>query len=232
MADHLTEEEQIESIKRWIKENGMSILLPAVVAVALYGGWEFWKDLKDKRAMNASDQYSLIVDALSTTGGEAASAEKVSEAKTAATSVVNEFDGTMYADMSQLILARIDVDAGDLEQAKTRLQSVIDSGVHEASVSLAKARLAKVKIALKEYDSALSIVSEPQGESYKALYAEIRGDVYQAKGDDGAAHTAYQEALVNLMPSQGSHRGILQLKIDATKDASVETASASVEEAP
>ena len=36
MAQHLTEEEQIEALKRWWKENWLSIVLPIVVAVVGY----------------------------------------------------------------------------------------------------------------------------------------------------------------------------------------------------
>lgn len=220
MADHLTEEEQIETIKRWIKENGMSIVVPVIVFVLGYGGWEFWKDSKEKNAQEASAQYALIVDALESNNGEDPNTDQIAKAKTAAEQVVKNYGSSMYADMSQLIIARINVDAGELEQAQSRLQAVVNSGVHEASMKLAKARLAKVKVALKQYDTALSLVETPQDEAFKALYAEVRGDVFLAKGDESAANTAYQEALVNLLPKQNARRGIIQLKIDSTDQTS------------
>ena len=43
MAEHLSDEEQLESFKRWFKENGLSTIVVVVLAAGGYFGWEFWK---------------------------------------------------------------------------------------------------------------------------------------------------------------------------------------------
>ena len=217
MADHITEEEQVESIKRWIKENGMSIVVPVVLSIVAYGGWEFWKDLKVKNAKKAADRYSVVVDSLSQQGTESPTEIDLTRAKAAANEIVGDFGGTMYADMSQLILARLYVDEGELEKAKSSLQAVVSNGVHPSSVSLAKARLAKVELSLKNFDSALPLVSSPEEPAYKAIYAEIRGDIHLAQGNMDLASSAYEEALVNLLPQQGGRRALIELKVGSTK---------------
>ena len=40
MAEHLTDEQQFESLKQWWKENGMQLVLLVVLAV---GGWYAWQ---------------------------------------------------------------------------------------------------------------------------------------------------------------------------------------------
>ena len=43
MADHLSEEEQIEAFKRWWAENGLQTLLSIVLVVGGYFGWQGWQ---------------------------------------------------------------------------------------------------------------------------------------------------------------------------------------------
>ena len=44
MADHITEEEQIEALKRWWDENGKQVVLAIVLTVGGYFGWQAWTD--------------------------------------------------------------------------------------------------------------------------------------------------------------------------------------------
>ena len=51
MADHITEEEQIEALKRWWDENGKQVVLAIVLTVGGYFGWQAYgpTTLKSKR---------------------------------------------------------------------------------------------------------------------------------------------------------------------------------------
>ena len=42
MAEDITEEEQIEALKRWCAENGMQTVLAVVLVTGGYFGWQFW----------------------------------------------------------------------------------------------------------------------------------------------------------------------------------------------
>jgi predicted negative regulator of RcsB-dependent stress response len=44
VADHITEEEQIEALKRWWEENGKQTLLGIALIVGGYFGWQAWTD--------------------------------------------------------------------------------------------------------------------------------------------------------------------------------------------
>ncbi len=44
MAEHLSEEEQLEALKRWLSENGTSTVVGVVLAISGYLGWGFWQD--------------------------------------------------------------------------------------------------------------------------------------------------------------------------------------------
>lgn len=216
MADHLTEEEQIEAIKAWFKENWVAIVLPITLVLVGYIGWNISKSLKFERATQGSEQYQALVDVLENKTGQELSEDAKTQARVLATQLIEEFDGTLYADMSNLMLAKLDVDAKKIDEAKTRLQAVIKSPSSEAALNLAQARLAKLELQSGNYDKALNLVGATSTDAYKALFAEIRGDIYAAQNNKSAANTAYKDALINLTAQQKSRQGLLQLKIDST----------------
>ncbi|WP_086931164.1 YfgM family protein [Agarilytica rhodophyticola] len=216
MADHLTEEEQIIALKNWWNEYWKSVVIPIVVVVVGYFGWSTWQDQKQQKASLGGAKYLDLVKVMEVQPGGQLTEQQRSNAKLIATELVDDYAGTLYADQANLILARFAVDAKDLNGAQAFLQRVVDNGANNAIKDLATTRLARVKIANKEYDAALALVntSVSKEAGYKSLFAEVRGDALAAQGNAESAKTAYREAMENLPPEQFNRRSILQLKID------------------
>ena len=57
MSDYLTEEEQVEALKKWWRENGKAIVGGAVLGLALVGGWQAWQSYQKGEAELASAYY-------------------------------------------------------------------------------------------------------------------------------------------------------------------------------
>ena len=64
MADHITEEEQIEALKRWWEENGKQTILGIALIVGGYFGWQAWTDHSVEQSSAASLTYQEMVDNL------------------------------------------------------------------------------------------------------------------------------------------------------------------------
>ncbi|MFL0804580.1 MAG: tetratricopeptide repeat protein [Agarilytica sp.] len=214
MADHLTEEEQIQALKEWWKTYWKSIVIPVVAVAGGYYGWNVWEDQKAATAAQASDQYASLISAMETAPGAELSEEKRSESSVLATQITQDYAGSLYADQANLILARLAVDEKDLPKAEGYLQRVVDAGANNAIKDLAKARLARVKLALGSLDAALALVAVSGDSKYASLFAEIRGDVLAAQGKTDAAKTAFQESMDSLSPQEFQRRSILQIKLD------------------
>jgi len=230
VADHLTEEEQIEAIKRWWKENWLSLVLPIVLAIAGYTGWNMWQDHKLKSAQMASDKYQAL---LSFYESPTFTESQRGQALLLADEIASEYSNSLYADLSLMLAARIAVEQNELGKAGELLTTVVENGKTDAMVQLAKARLAKVFLADGKLDQAAALVSSSSHDSAKSLYAEIRGDIYLAQGQHAAARTAYEEALASLMPDQANHAAIIQFKLrgvaqDDTKPAAEDVSSKNV----
>jgi len=210
VADHLTEEEQIETIKRWWSENWLSLVLPIVIAIAGYSGWNFWQQQKLDASHNASDQYQTL---LSFVEKPELSESERGQAILLAQSIDENYSSSLYADLSALIAAKLAVDSDDLDLAESTLRGVVDDAKTPSTADIAKARLAQVLLAKEKTDEALQLVASTDSDAMKALYAEIRGDALIAKGNNAAAKTAYEEALSSLLPEQSGYAAIIQFKM-------------------
>ena len=217
MADHLTEEEQIEALKSWWKAYWKSIVIPAVAVVGGYFGWTLWSEEQEQKAAQGHKRYQGLVEAMETAPGANLSDEKRAEAAVLATAIASEFDGSLYADNANFILARLAVDKKDLDAAAGYLQRVVNDGSNDAVKLLAKARLARVKLAQGDQSGALALVAVSGETKYASLFAEIRGDVLASQGKTDAARTAFEEAMASLSPQEFQRRSILQIKLDGVE---------------
>ena len=240
MADHLTDEEQIESMKRWWDDNGKSTLVGIALAVTGYFGWGAYQDGQQSAAEAAASSYEAFMQSInSAPQGQTPSAEQQATAKHLAKGLKAEHGSSLYAAQAALFMAQQAVNANDLERAATELQWVLDSGVETPLALLTRARLARVQLAQQAFDTALTTASDTDSGVFKSSFAEIRGDVLFAKAgaqseasagavDIAAARAAYQLALDNLLQEEASRGELLQMKIDNLQPAAPVIAAAPV----
>ncbi|HNE26955.1 MAG TPA: tetratricopeptide repeat protein, partial [Pseudomonadales bacterium] len=69
MADYRTEEEQIELIKKWWRENGRSTVVGVGVALVLFFGWMQWQAYQKKNIEAASDLFQQMLTATEAVDG-------------------------------------------------------------------------------------------------------------------------------------------------------------------
>ena len=55
-----TEEEQVQAIKKWWKENSLSIIAGIVIGASILGGYSYWNKNKQMQAQQASVIYSYF----------------------------------------------------------------------------------------------------------------------------------------------------------------------------
>jgi predicted negative regulator of RcsB-dependent stress response len=132
--------------------------------------------------------------------------------------LLQEYAATAYAAPAALLLARVEVEAGDYPSARARLQWVLDNADDTAVVHTARLRLATVLLAEGSAQEALTRLGGIEPGAYASQYDELRGDAHRASGDRAAARDAYQAALSRLMAGS-PYREVLQRKLDDTAGA-------------
>jgi len=207
---HLSEEEQLESLKRWWKENGLQTVLMVVLVTGGWFGWQFWQDFKREQAEAASLQYIEMMDIAASS---ATSEEQLAKYSHLAHTLKDYYADSHYAHFAALLLARQAVDQNDLETAKQELEWVLENSTDEALEQIVRLRLARVQVELGEVDAALELLEKPS-ESFVSIYAEARGDFYLLENETEAARAAYQSALDSLGARDAGARSVLEMKIN------------------
>lgn len=233
MAEHLSEEEQLEALKRWWSENGTSTVVGVILAISGYLGWGFWQDKQQADAEAASASYETLMEAVVAEQGQILSEEKLATANHLADELKAQHASSLYASQAALFKAKLAVESENLSAAAAELQWVIDRNVEPALTLLTRSRLARVQMDLGEYEQALATVQDANSGSFKAMFAEIRGDVFLAQDKNSQARAAYQLALDNLITEQASRRPLLEIKISDLKTAPLtDSAVVPAEETP
>ncbi|MDO3506813.1 tetratricopeptide repeat protein [Ralstonia pseudosolanacearum] len=207
MAYDLEEQEQLESLKHWWRDNGNVVTWIVIVVLLALAGWFGWKNWQRKQAGEASVLYEQVQKAV-----DAKDAEKI---KRAAADMEDKFGRTAYAQMGALSAAKALYEANDAAGAKAQLQWTIDHAGDDEYKAVAKLRLAGLLLDEKAYDQGLALVSGDVAPAFAALYADRRGDLLAAQNKKDEARTAYKLALEKLGQADASARQIVQFKLDA-----------------
>jgi len=185
-VEYETEEQQVEALKAWWAENGRAVIAGVVLGVAVIGGWTFWQDRQERRALAASDAYGEALIAVDADDGA-----RVAEL---ADLLAEEHEGSLYAAFANLAAARLAIAGGDLESAAERLAWAAEHAPQEDVQLVATVRLARVEGALGRVDDGLARLPESYAETFTGLVEEARGDLLVQSGDLEAARTAYESA--------------------------------------
>lgn len=208
MADHLSDQEQLQVIKNWWKENGRYLIICITVSVSAYLGWQWWTKSQQQYAEQASAIYSELVASIA----EPLSNDKLTTANFLVEQLKNDFSDTAYAVNAALLQAKLEVDKGALDNAVDALNFAIDNGNSDIQV-VAIHRLARVYLAQKNTEEALALASYDKDDAFSSKYADLRGDIYSAKGDVVAAIAAYQQALEKITDGDGIQRNLIEIKL-------------------
>ncbi|MEQ5803637.1 tetratricopeptide repeat protein [Halomonas sp. H10-9-1] len=212
MAELRTEEEQVEALKRWWKENGLSLIAGVVIAGAGVLGWNAWQSYQENQATAASMRYQQLINL---TAGNALDEAQLPEARALVDEIVDAHGKTLYADLARLVDARLAVAQGDLAGARERLQSLADAGADDYVAGLARLRLARLLVADGDAEAALTALESGVPEALAAQRAEVRGDAYHALERREEAATAWREALALAEANDQPLYGV-QLKLDSS----------------
>jgi predicted negative regulator of RcsB-dependent stress response len=181
-----TEEEQVEKLKAWLKENGLSIVMGIIIGVGGIGGYNYWKHYQETIAAEASDHYTQMMQALAADNDDLVMQQ--------AEILLADYDSTDYASLANLALARMQVENGEFAAAIEALQPLAGSEAQQPLVFLARVRLAALQIQLEQYDQALATLNAGFPDQFAALVDELRGDALAMQGKTDEAIVAYRKA--------------------------------------
>ena len=205
MEIHSTEEQQVEAIKKWWKENRWSLIGGVAIGIAALVGGRAWIDGQNAYMETASTEYLNMQEKIISGNIDAAT--------THGAQLLGQFSDTPYAALAALAMARIKMDVGDLVAASSHLRWALDNASQEIVKHEARLRLSRILLAEKNTTAALSLLDVADTGTYTPAYEQLKGDIYVADGKTESARTAYTRALKQSLPS-ASDRNSLQMKLD------------------
>lgn len=199
MEQYETEEQQVEAIKRFWKENGLSLVIGALLGLGGLLGWRYYNDSQIAAKEQASFAYEKASEEL--VKGESG----FGQAKT----FIDSHSDTGYAMLMALEMAQQAIERKDLAEGAKQLQFVANNAKLTAIQSVAQLRLARIQIEQGELELALSSADKVTDQAFKGQSQEIKGDVYQAQQLFDKARAAYSAALETNDRDQ-----VLKMKLD------------------
>lgn len=188
MAELTTDDEKVEAIKKWWKENGTAVIAGVVIGLGLVFGWRAWVNHQEQVGQRASLAFEQLLMAASS--GEGESAEKQAQA------LIDEYPGSPYATLAGLALASVKVEQDDLAGAADALRAALERAPSPGLTKLAAFRLARVLIAENALDAASEVIERHDDDgAFSADFAGLRGDIAVARGEIDAARAAYRAAI-------------------------------------
>ncbi len=200
--DFETEEQQVEAIKEWWRQNGSSVLLGLGIGVAIIVSWNAWNSHTESIALAASDRYEQVVEAM-----EAGDTAKVAKN---AKDLRGDYSDSSFAALASLVDAKMQVEDNDLSTASSTLQWVIDNCRIDEIQTVARIRKARILLDLGKTDEALSILPDVASQGFVALVEEVRGDIFLNKNEIDKARAAYLAA----QTGSGANSSLLGMKLD------------------
>lgn len=201
----MTEQEQVQQLKNWLKQYGLTIIAGIVIAFSASTAWHYWQTYREKTLSHASSVYDEMLN-LRAQGNSV-------DALVQADKLMAHYRNTPYAQMATLLVARDAVLKKNYSEAHKQLNWVIQHGSDASMKEIARLRNARLYIEEKNPQQAIDLLNKIDDKNFIGLIDETKGDAYVSMNNTQAAHQAYQAALHEL-PNAEINRPLLRMKLD------------------
>jgi predicted negative regulator of RcsB-dependent stress response len=179
-----TEEQQVEAIKGFWKENGTAIIVGVLIGLSGLFGWQLYSDKVIETKETQSMAFQSALEGIDSEDG-----------LSKATAFAEENPDSGYAVLTSLIAAQKSVEKSDFEAARMHLNMAVSNSPSDAIADLARIRLARVEIKLADTAGALQTLDSVVNASYNDQVQEVKGDIYVATKEFDKAKEAYNAVL-------------------------------------
>jgi predicted negative regulator of RcsB-dependent stress response len=195
----LSEKEQWEALKRWVRESGPAIVAGVAIAALGLGGYRWWQAHENNVDLAAGAIYEQMENAFAQ-GNRARAFSLLGELE-------HQYASSPYADQAKLASAKAFVEDGELGRAAAELQDVMQHAHDPILRPIARLRLARVQTAEHKASEAIATLNAADAGALAPQYAEARGDAYYALGDKSAALAQYRVARAAEPAGEGGEGG-------------------------
>lgn len=200
-----TEQEELEALQKWWKENGRAVVVGLVLGLGGVFGWTTWQSQVEATAEGVSVVYQSMVDM--------AAADDHAEALLRAEQIIQDHPESEYAALSGLLGAKSALAAGRGADADRLLGWVVENAARAEIRDLARIRSAQLLLDEGKGDAGLELLAQIKSPAFTAIVDELRGDILVDNQQSDAAAKAYESALASDSMTSGM-RARVNMKLD------------------
>ncbi|AOA59300.1 YfgM family protein [Acinetobacter larvae] len=210
----MTENEQLDDLKSFLKKYGSKVLSLILVALIAFFAWQYWQNKNTAKLQKQTAKTAMFMDEARALGDQP-DAKAFAALAASAESILQEDPDSVQALQAQLVMAKQAYNKNDYALAERILTKAESSKLKDEGLrSILLIQLADTQLAQKKFDVALKTLDKVQEDTFKATVDEARGDIYVAKNDIANAKKAYQAAW-NTLIERKQERQILQIKLES-----------------
>lgn len=184
MSDFLTDEEQVDRLKKLWKDYGITVVAALAIGIGGTVAWDYFKAYKSDRAQSASNLYTSYLEA---SGLGEPTSSFIEELE-------SDYAKSTYFAFTLLRQAKAEVDDANFEAAHESLTMAFDVAKGTPIGDLVALRKAKVEFELGDYETVLLTLQDVETAGYRWQALMLKGDVHFQNSELDAAREAYQTA--------------------------------------
>lgn len=202
--DQLDEYEQGERVRKWLRQNGSSLVTGIALGLACVYGWQAWQGRGERHKQEAAVKYVEFTDAVT--------AKDDAKSKAFLAALEQGFADTPYATLAALREAAALNDGGKPADALAALQATLPKVVEPGLKEIVQLHIARLQLATGKAKEAAATLDALGASRFPAQVGELRGDVDMALGMPDKARQAYQDALTHIDEAAPTRR-LVELKL-------------------
>ncbi|MBE2897503.1 tetratricopeptide repeat protein [Pasteurellaceae bacterium 20609_3] len=183
---YITEEQQVEELKSWWKENSKVIITTLILVFASVLGWRYWQNYQLNSRLAASNDYEQVLSAYQADPKNNAGLLE---------QFVKEHEGSSYAVFALFEQAKRALDNNQLEQAQQLLTQAQSMSKDSELKAIATVRLASVQLQANAFEAAVNTLNSLGEAAYNGVKQRLLGEAYLGLNDKEKAKAAFEAAL-------------------------------------
>lgn len=205
MEIYSTEEQQVEAIKQFWKDHGLSIIAGVVIGLGGLYGFRYYQQSQLAAQEALSAQYATLTDKLAAEGTD----KKAWLAE--AQGFIDSGKNAEYGHLTALLAAKEAVALKDYAAGEKLLAQVVSAAKSPELKAVATLRLARVQAEQAKYKEALASLNAVLPAAFAGQQHELKGDILLRSGDEAAALAAYKAAQA---ASEAGRNPLLDVKLN------------------
>ena len=202
--DQIDEYEQGENVRKWLRQNGSSLITGIALGLACVFAFNWWQHKGTQHQQEAATQFITLTDAIDANdAGRTASFAAV---------ISTDYGDTSYAALAALRVAAFQQSKGKTADALATLSKALSASKDPDLSELLALRLARLLLIAGKPADAQKQLSQITDSKFPAVTDELRGDIAMAQGHREQAQKAYLSALTTLDQAAPTRR-LVELKL-------------------